>query len=242
MSKKQANTSLLPWLTAVLMVTGIAVLAAMYWNRNVTVQDLKVNELTFVEYEEVKESAAVPTGIKPDSLNLEEVALRVEKLDYVQKVTSYIEPDGSLRLNITEREPLALLIDGSNRIYVDAQGVKLPILEGKTRNLPLLYGYSSNQDDTLQDESFLQVSDFLVQARNDRFGWTTISEVAFDENDGVVALSHENGVKLLFGRNNFKTKLQNWKAFYAQVVKTKGIDSMQQVDLRFTNQVVTREI
>jgi hypothetical protein len=81
-----------------------------------------------------------------------------------------------------------------------------------------------------------------MKAKIDGFGWTTISEVVFDETDGVVALSHENGVKLLFGRNNFEHKLENWKAFYAQVVKTKGIQSVQQVDLRFTNQVVTREI
>ncbi|HBX65194.1 MAG TPA: hypothetical protein DEG32_03250, partial [Balneolaceae bacterium] len=73
-------------------------------------------------------------------------------------------------------------------------------------------------------------------------GWNTISEVVFDETDGVVALSHENGVKLLFGRNDFQTKLENWKAFYTDVIRTKGIQSMRQIDLRFTNQVVTREI
>jgi hypothetical protein len=66
--------------------------------------------------------------------------------------------------------------------------------------------------------------------------------VVFDEIDGVVALSHENGVKLLFGRNEFETKLENWKAFYTEVIRTKGIDAMRQVDLRFTNQVVTHEI
>ena len=66
--------------------------------------------------------------------------------------------------------------------------------------------------------------------------------MVYDENDGVVALSHENGVKLLFGRNNFQTKLENWKAFYTEVIRVKGIQSMRQVDLRFTNQVVTREI
>jgi hypothetical protein len=92
------------------------------------------------------------------------------------------------------------------------------------------------------DEPFLQVRDFLMKAKINGFGWTTISEVAFDQTDGVVALSQENGVKLIFGRNDFEMKLDNWKAFYKQVVRTKGIQTMQQVDLRFSNQVVTREI
>ena len=225
-----------------MMVTGIAVLAAMYWNRNVTIQDVKVNDLEFTEYEDIRNAADVPLGIKPDSLDLNEVIQRVEQLDYVRSVVPYIEPNGSLRLNVSEREPIALLMNGSGRIYVDAEGVRLPILDGKTQNVPLLYGYSTSTDDTLRSESFLQVRDFLMKAKIDGFGWTTISEVVFDETDGVVALSHENGVKLLFGRNNFEHKLENWKAFYAQVVKTKGIQSVQQVDLRFTNQVVTREI
>ncbi len=232
----------MPWITTILMVTGIAVLAAMYWNRNVTIQDLQVNELYFTEYEEIKKAAAVPIGIKPDSLNFDALVQRVEKLDYVRSVTPYVEPSGDLRLNIYEREPIALLVNGPNRKYVDAEGIRLPILEGKTRNVPLLYGYSATSTDTIKTESFAQVRDFLMQAKIDGFGWTTISEVVFDEAEGVVALSHENGVKLIFGRNDFETKLENWKAFYAQVVKTKGIDAMRQVDLRFTNQVVTREI
>ena len=225
-----------------MMVIAVAVLAAVYWNRNVTVQELDFNELTFTENEEIEAAAAVPYGIQPDSLDIQAVADRVQRLNYVRSVSSYIEPSGDLRLTIAEREPIAMLIDGANRSYVDAEGVILPILEDKTRDVPLLYGYSVTAKDTLKDESFLQVRDFLMKARIDEFGWATISEVAFDPNDGVVALSQENGVKLIFGRNDFEMKLENWKAFYKQVVRTKGIQTMQQVDLRFLNQVVTREI
>jgi len=225
-----------------MMVIAVAVLAAVYWNRNVTVQELDFNELTFTENEEIEAAAAVPYGIQPDSLDIQAVADRVQRLNYVRSVSSYIEPSGDLRLTIAEREPIAMLIDGANRSYVDAEGVILPIIEDKTRDVPLLYGYSVTTKDTLKDESFLQVRDFLMKARIDEFGWATISEVAFDPNDGVVALSQENGVKLIFGRNDFEMKLENWKAFYKQVVRTKGIQTMQQVDLRFLNQVVTREI
>ncbi len=242
MSKKVSNTTLLPWVTGIMMVIAVAVLAAVYWTRTVTVDELDINALTFTEPEEIEAVAAIPFGIQPDSLDIQEVVLRVEKLPYVRSVVPYIEPSGDLRLTVSEREPIAMLIDGSQRAYVDAEGVILPILENKTRDVPLLYGYSVHATDTLKDEPFLQVRDFLMKAKIDQFGWTTISEVAFDPVDGVVALSHENGVKLLFGRNDFEMKLENWKAFYKQVVRTKGIQSMQQVDLRFSNQVVTREI
>ena len=232
----------MPWITTVLMVTGIAVLAALYWNKNVTVQDVQVNSLYYTSYEQVKLAADIPLDVKPDSLDLNAVVQRVEKLDYVRTVKPYVEPSGDLRLTVAERQPIALLVNGSDRIYVDAEGVRLPILEGKTQDVPLLYGYSAASTDTIKTEDFVQVRDFLMRAKIDGFGWTTISEVVYDETDGVVALSHENGVKLIFGRNDFQTKLENWKAFYADVIRVKGIQSIQQVDLRFSNQVVTREI
>ncbi len=247
MSEKATHTEtqkgkLLPWLTAILMVLGIAVLAAMYWNRNVTINEVAVTGAYFNTQEEILKAADVPLGIKPDSLDLTSLIARIEVLNYVKSVMPYVEPSGDLELTITERTPIAILVQGSNRMYVDEEGVRLPILEGKTLDLPLVYGFRATTGmDTLKSNEFKQIRDFLVGARINEFGWATISEVAYSTEEGVVALSHENGVKLLFGTNDFETKLRNWEAFYADVIRTKGIQAMQQVDLRFKNQVVTRE-
>lgn len=233
---------LLSWFTAILLVLGVALLSALYWNRNVTVNEIEIIGNHFSTQEEVLLTANVPIGVKPDSLDLQALVARVEALNYVEKVTPYIEPSGDLKITIKERTPMAVLIKGSNRIYVDEQGVRLNILEGKTVNVPLVYGFRATMSrDTLKTKEFNAIRDFLVGARSNKFGWTTISEVAYSSDEGVIALSHDNGVKLLFGVNDFDTKLRNWEAFYAEVIRTKGIQSIQQVDLRFTNQVITRE-
>jgi hypothetical protein len=48
-------------------------------------------------------------------------------------------------------------------------------------------------------------------------------------------------VKLLFGHTDFDTRLKHWQAFYGEVISTKGIEAFSQIDLRFRNQVVTKE-
>lgn len=233
---------LMPWVTAILMVVGVSVIAALYWNRNVTVNEVEVTATHYTSEEEIITAAAIPVGIKPDSLDLNAVISRVEALTYIRSAVPYIEPSGDLKLTVKERTPIAVLVKGSDRIYVDAEGVRLPILDDKTEDLPLVYGFRATIGrDTLMSKEFEQIRDFLVGARSNEFGWATISEVAYSVEEGVVALSHENGVKLLFGTNDFEVKLRNWEAFYAEIVRTKGIQHMQQVDLRFTNQVVTRE-
>jgi hypothetical protein len=69
----------------------------------------------------------------------------------------------------------------------------------------------------------------------------TISEVAWTQKEGIVALTNQNGVKLIFGKGDFDTRLRNWEAFYGEVVKQKGIEAMQSIDLRFEGQIVTQE-
>ncbi len=234
--------SQLPIITAILMIVGLAMVAAIYWNRNVKVDSVEFAGNYFTDTEQLTKTAAVPFGVNPDSIDLETIVLRLEALHYVKKATPYIEPNGDLNITITERKPLALLIKDANRVYVDADGVRLPIIKGKTQNLPLVYGFSTSfSKDTLKSAAFRQIRDLLVSARTNKFGWATISEVAYSQEDGVVALSQENGVKLLFGENDFDTKFENWKAFYTEVIRVKGINKIQQVDLRFLNQVVTRE-
>lgn len=246
MSKKTPHTTpkrrVLPWAAMVILVLGVSVIAALYWQQNLRVQSVMVVGNFFTEEADIIQASDIETGVHPDSLDFDVVTTSIEKLPYVHSVIPYVDALGKLKLTVRERFPIALLMSGSNQTYVDAYGVKLPILDGKTRNLPIVYGFDARTNsDTLSSDEFIQVRDFLVSALNNSLGWTTISEIAFDPYDGVVALSHENGVKLLFGRNEFDIKLKNWEAFYREIISVKGINSMQQVDLRFTNQVVTRE-
>jgi len=246
LSQKKSHTTqsrkVLPWAAMAILVLGASIIAAMYWQQNLRVKSVVIEGNYFTPGEDILHASGITVGIKPDSLDLELAIENIERLDYVYQVTPYVDALGKVNLSVQERLPIALLIEGSHEIYVDAYGVKLPIITGKTRNLPLVYGFDASSDtDTLSSKEFIQVRDFLVSALTNQFGWTTISEVVYHPYDGVVALSHENGVKLLFGQNDFDEKLENWEAFYSEIIAVKGIQSMQQVDLRFTNQVVTRE-
>ncbi len=233
----------LPWLALIVLILGSAGMTAYYWNLNLVVNNVEVRGNYFTPTDQVLSEAAITFDVHPDSLDLQLISSSIRKLNYVHSVVPFVDPTGTLKLDISERFPIAMLVQGNEEVYVDAYGVRLPILPGKTFDLPLVYGFETNLNaDTLRSEEFRQIRNFLVGAYNNEFGWATISEVAFDPEEGVVALSHENGVKLLFGRNDFDIKLRNWEAFYSEVILTKGIEAMQQVDLRFTNQVVTREV
>jgi len=225
----------------IILALGIVAMAGLYWTKSLKVKDVQFTGNFFALTEELENAAMIPSGVHPDSMDLNAIKSRIEALDYVDEVEIQVEPGGDLIFDVKEREPIGILIEGAERAYLDKDGVALPIPEDKVLDLPLVYGFSSRKD-TLTSEDFKQVSEFLQTAKTNSLYWITISEVAYSEEEGVVALSFENGVKLIFGKNNFDHKLANWGTFYTEVVRVKGMQSMRQIDLRFRNQVVTKEI
>ncbi|MDZ7683293.1 MAG: cell division protein FtsQ/DivIB [Fodinibius sp.] len=187
-------------------------------------------------------SVEVPTGMSPDSMDFRQIRQRFEALPYVKQADISLEPNGNLMIDIHERQPMAMLADGSTKIYVDQYGVRLPKVLGKAANVPILYGFSAKpMSDTLQSDAFKTVANFLMNVHQKDVSNATISEVAWTEKKGIVALTNQNGVKLIFGNADFATRLRNWEAFYGEVIKQKGIKAMQSIDLRFKGQIVTRE-
>ena len=231
-----------PWIAGAILVLGLAGMAGLYWDSTMKIQDVQFEGNHFVSEQDLH-LVEVPTGINPDSMDFGAIRNRFEELPYVKHADISINPNGTVHINITERQPAALLADNKNKIYIDSEGIKLPIVPGKTVDVPILYGFSAKpMGDTLQGKAFKTVSDFLTAVRSNNVADATISEIAWSSsNDGIVALTNQNGVKLIFGKGNFDTRLRNWEAFYGEVIKQKGIEKMRSVDLRFEGQIVTRE-
>lgn len=236
----ESSINPLPWVAAALLILVCAVAAGFYWTSTMKVQEVYYEGNKLVADKKLR-AIDIPTGIHPDSLNTLQIISQFEAIPYIDQAAIDIEPSGNITIRVTERQPIAMLTEGTSKAYVDREGIRLPVTLGGSVNVPLLYGFSPRPlGDTLKNSSFKAASDFLVQLRNKKVSDATISEIAWTD-DGIVALTNQNGVKLIFGKEDFVTRLRNWEAFYAKVIKQKGIESMRSIDMRFKGQIVTRE-
>jgi cell division septal protein FtsQ len=231
----------LPWIAGAILILALGVSAGFYWNSTATVQNVSFEGNYFVSTEKLQK-IDVPLGMHPDSMNFLKILRRFKEIPYVKRVKIKVQPGGNLLIEVIEREPIALLSDGKCKIYVDEYGRRLPIILDKAVNVPILYGFSARpMNDTLESKAFKTAAKFLTEVSKNPASNATISEVAWTDDKGVIALTNQGGVKLIFGKGDFATRLRNWEAFYGKVIKQKGIESMQTVDLRFEGQIVTRE-
>jgi cell division septal protein FtsQ len=242
--KKHSDTQKLnplPWIAAALFVLGLAVVGGIYWDRTGKIKEIKYEGNYYTSRHDLQQ-IAIPTGVHPDSLDLTAFIKKYENINYVKSANIKMNPGGTMIIAITERRPLALLIDGGSRTYVDGEGVLLQRVLGKTPDVPILYGFKTKaRIDTLQSESFKITSQFLQELHQRPAADATISEVAWTNDEGIVALSNENGMKLIFGKGEFDKRLRNWQAFYGEVIPQKGTANIKSIDLRFKGQIVTRE-
>lgn len=230
------------WLVVAVLSLGLAIFAGFYWEQHSTIQEIRFVGYDFTTQEQLAATFEAPIDMHPDSVNFMELIEHVKTLPYVLDASVRMEASGRLTFQVEERQPIAVLIEDDQRAFVDPDGIILPVVLEKQVDVPLLYGFNiQSEADTLTSPEFVTVRDFLVAARSNGFGWTTLSEVTYNSREGVIALSHENGVKLLFGHNDFEDKLRYWENFYGEVVRTKGIRNFSSIDLRFHNQVVTHE-
>ncbi|MEX2464159.1 MAG: cell division protein FtsQ/DivIB [Balneolaceae bacterium] len=226
-----------------IILLGFAVFAGFYMEKNTYIQSVKIEGNYYVDESELLEVFDSPVGLRADSVQFDSIFKQIKEVPYVKNVSVSMSIRGSLTFIIEERQPLAILVNGSSQSYISEGGVLLSIIPEKVLNVPLTYGISaiSATDSTFTNE-YSQIESFLLAARENDVAWATLSEIAWTKNEGVIALTHENGVKLIFGENNFTNKLHDWKAFYSDVVTQKGIHAFDIIDLRFRDQIVTRNL
>jgi cell division protein FtsQ len=232
----------LGYLVIALIILGLSVGLGYHFSRDSKVEQIAVTGNHYTTSDQIIKQAAIPRGVFADSLDVMKVMENIEKLPWVREARLSMSPFGRMDISVTERRPIALLMQGDRLVYVDADGVKMPVIQGRPVDVPLLYGFPvAPLSETLHSDDFRKVADFLLAAEQEPAAHRTLSEIAWAGYEGVVALSHDNGIKLIFGSERFEERLKNWSAFYNTVIPEKGISHFQSIDFRYHGQIITQE-
>jgi cell division protein FtsQ len=154
-ARRQWARRWLAWRVVLGAVVGLGAVGVLLWlvffSSVLAVQGVQVKGTAVLDPREVRKVASVPTGSPLAKVDLAAVADRVEELPPVAEVdVSRAWPD-RIRIDVTERTPVAVVDHGGRLRGVDAEGVMFRDYLSRPTDLPVLRIATSTQPDALAE-------------------------------------------------------------------------------------------
>ena len=162
-----------------------------------------------------------------------EVEQLVRKNPVVRDVSCYKTPEGSIRIDITQRAPIIRIMGLSGNYFMDAEGATMPVTHNYTAHVPIVTGYVTPelaQGDLLDFACFLQENAFW-QAQ--------IMQIHIHANGEVDLTPRVGRHRIILGSfDQYETKLENLMTFYDKGLNEKGWNVYKAINLKYENQVI----
>lgn len=221
------------------------VIAANQWKSDLIVKEVAISGVKMVNKNEIRQLAQVVVGDRLFDLDLMLIQRNVESHPYVKNAIIERDAPSTLKIKIVERVPLAM-ISMNEIVYIDLEGVILPLaISQDVLDLPVLSGFPQNislkPGSQLKHKDLRDALDVLTVAKlvsNEVYH--LISEIKLREGNDMLLYATEWGVPIIFGKGECERKLVYLETFWTEVVRTRGSQYLQYIDLRYENQIVAR--
>jgi cell division protein FtsQ len=239
--KKQKNAGVF----VLIAITVSLVFGANAWKSSLRIKQIKIDGNRIVGEHEILQLTQVQMNALLYTVDLTAIQRNVMSHHYIKDALVERNLPNSLHIQVVERIPLAL-VNRSETLYLDEEGIvlprsishrifDLPVISGISESEPLLLGSVIKQPDIVEALHMLAT----LKAAN-RPMFHNISEVQVRNGGDIVVYSAEGGVPIIFGREDIPSKIVRLETFWNDVVRTRGTQLLQYVDLRYQDQIVAR--
>lgn len=250
------------FITVVLIVFVVfsAVVFANIWRTDTNYNKITIRGNFTIPEEDILKYIRVDSDTV---LNLEELDItiiqdRISKHPEVKKVNVAKQPPNELLIEVIEKKPIALinfgkelkLVDGDFEIFpfVNTEMLyDLPVISGlDLKDLPENIRYLKKSDD-------LKTALFLINLAYHRSKtlYSYISEISMKNQEKIIVYSTDMSIPFYFPRKNkdatdreyseeLNMKLNYFGGFIEQIVPEKSDEKFEYVDLRFSNQIISK--
>lgn len=187
-------------------------------------------------------------GAPLDSINLLEMENFMDSKGVVRKSQVWLEDDGFIHVEITQREPVIRFQKGKLGFYADRSGylfplqnrftARVPIVDG---SLPIHYeagykGFPDNETEKAWILSVLTLTDYM----SGREWMDLIGQITVDARGNLLLLPREGRERFLFGSpTGAEAKFQRIRKYYDTILPSHG-EGYTSVDVRYDGQIICR--
>ena len=221
------------------------VFGANGWKSSLKIKQIKIDGNRIVGENEILQLTQVQMNALLYKSDLTAIQRNVMSHYYIKDAVVERNLPNAIHIQVVERVPIAI-VNRSETMYLDEEGVMLPrSISHRLFDLPMVSGIS--ESDPLAFGSIIKQPDVLEALRLlstmkivNRPMYHNISEVHVRNGGDIIMYSAEGGVPIIFGRDEMPNKLVRLETFWNNVVRIRGTQLLQYIDLRYQDQVVAR--
>ncbi|MGB0177358.1 MAG: cell division protein FtsQ/DivIB [Owenweeksia sp.] len=175
-----------------------------------------------------------------DSLFLQEINIPLleESLDNhpsIRKAEVYSKLDGSLRIDVYQKQPVARVQNYSAAFYIDEQGDSMALSSGFSARVPLVTG-------KIDVETQGKIYHFFRGLQSDEFYKDFFSGLKVEQNNEWVLYPKPGRHTVMLGiPEELEGKLKKLKSFYKNISAAENIDRVKTINLKYKDQVICRK-
>lgn len=165
----------------------------------------------------------------------------LEKNPYVKNAELYYDQQHSVRVDITQRQPLMRVINNDGvSYYLSEERVKMPLHHTFTTNVPLAVGfvqtYNDAANDSIVEQQLFELAQYITK---DSLLKSLVDHIFVNEDRGYELIPKVHHHTIYFGKWDETTdmKFNNLKAFYRDVLMKQGWDKYSRINISIPNQV-----
>lgn len=202
----------------------------------------------FIDRQEVDKillaNGHVLMGRKIENINIHDLENRLRANPFIEFATVYADMDGTITVQITQRQPILRLINRFNQdFYVDQHGLKIPLSGNFTARVPVANGFIeelfANRVDTLHTplaRDLFKTADYISK---DSLWNAQIAQLYVNQNHEIELVPRVGNHRILLGNaDSLGTKFHNLLVFYKKALPQVGWDAYRVINVKYANQVI----
>jgi cell division protein FtsQ len=204
--------------------------------------------------DEVENKYGVQQGRRLSEIDVESIEAVVSEMPFVHRADVWLGIDGRLRIEITERRPIARVQNPKNEhFYINSDGSVIPVLPGKAARVVFASGYiietiapgltfggdTSGRTDELMKSPMYKVYVVASEIARNEFLKAQIDQIYFTKSGEIQLYPKVGRHVILFGDvDRTEEKFRMLQSFYKKSVFIEAWTKYDTINLKYRKQVI----
>lgn len=184
----------------------------------------------------LRRSELYPVGMTLTNVSTQGIEDVVCSHPMVRTAQAVVTPLGNVRLRLTQRVPVLLVLTPGESYYVDSDRRRMPVRQSVTTPVLIAEGSISEQ------MAVSVLFDMAQSIADDAYWHERIRRIEVANPKSVSLIQQPDGTRIILGvPEDYKAKLQRLRTLYEEGFDKMGWQTYRELDLRYNDQVVGRK-